>query len=81
MEEAFDDEMGLFADDFDLLEKECCDYMELEQEEKIQKLFEDAELAWVDENGVIHFYPTTTLGKYYTEFCLNDNKVVEMTDD
>ena len=29
-EEAFDDDMGLFADDFELIKNECQDFMEFE---------------------------------------------------
>eukprot|EP00828_Plagiopyla_frontata_P033497 TRINITY_DN434_c0_g1_i3.p1 TRINITY_DN434_c0_g1~~TRINITY_DN434_c0_g1_i3.p1 ORF type:complete len:1103 (+),score=209.21 TRINITY_DN434_c0_g1_i3:125-3433(+) len=76
-----DDDMGLFADDFELI-KNCCDYDEyIDQEVLVQQLFDDAELAWVDENGVVHFYPAERLGKYYQEFCVNDNIVKDMTDD
>ena len=45
----------------------------------MQKLFEDAELAWVDESGVVHFYPTQKIGKYYTEFCLNSNRIPSLS--
>lgn len=68
-----DMDMGMFAD-YDLL-------ADLKIEEKLEKLFEDAELAWVDENNVVHFYPTTTIGKHYTEFCINSNEITVMTDD